>query len=409
MKRKILRAFLIVSLVLLSGVGLSRQALAKEAYVDPYKFTLKVGQTREVHIRNARKKIKWSVDFSDGAIKIIKRKKASIVIKGVEVGEVDMEARMGNEYFPFFIKVKAAFDYKNARDVVALKKLMSRHKKSKISRNLDSKQYKWNAKGRLVRIEWAGKKLSGKMDLSGLTALEDFYCDNNDISSLNVRRNRSLEALSCSLNKLKKLDVSHNKKLVLLSFWSNGLTRINLSSNTNLTSLDCFQNKLARLDVSKNNKLEELDCYGNRLESLDVSKNRKLSVLGCQKNALRKLKVAGCRKLKKLTCYQNKLTKLNLSGCASLTSVDCCNNYLESLRLSGCAKLLTLQCSNNKLAAIDLSPCRKLRQLHCYHNPLEKIDALKNRQLSKLVCDRNVRVICKKGVYVAYFGIDNAE
>jgi Leucine-rich repeat (LRR) protein len=110
-------------------------------------------------------------------------------------------------------------------------------------------------------------------DLTGVedfTAMENLYCYNNNLNSLNVSFNTALIGLSC-----------HN----------NNLSALNISSNTNLQSLYCYGNEIENLDVSSNTDLKILSCFDNQLTSLDLSSNVALTRLWCEDNALTELDI----------------------------------------------------------------------------------------------------------------------
>ena len=65
-----------------------------------------------------------------------------------------------------------------------------------------------------------------------------------------------------------------------------------MSKNAKLKYLYCNQNELTSLDVSKNTGLDLLNCNRNRLTSLDVSQNEKLEWLYCRQNKLTSLDVS---------------------------------------------------------------------------------------------------------------------
>ena len=53
-------------------------------------------------------------------------------------------------------------------------------------------------------------------DLTGIedfSALEDLYCDNNQLLNIDVSQNSSLAELDCSHNQLSSLDVAQNSNL----------------------------------------------------------------------------------------------------------------------------------------------------------------------------------------------------
>ena len=69
--------------------------------------------------------------------------------------------------------------------------------------------------------------------------------------------------------------------LTLLECKRNNLTSVDVSKNKNLKSLNLEDNQLTTLDVSNNPKLELLGFNSNKISSIDVSKNAKLLWLQC--------------------------------------------------------------------------------------------------------------------------------
>ena len=124
-------------------------------------------------------------------------------------------------------------------------------------------------------------------DLTGIeafTALTELYCDENQLTSLNVNQNTDLISLKCGGNQLTSLDVSQNTALTSLRCHNNQLTSLDVSQNTTLTVLRCYDNQLSSLDVSQNTALTNVDCSDNQLTSLDVSQNTALTYLYCDGN-----------------------------------------------------------------------------------------------------------------------------
>ena len=66
--------------------------------------------------------------------------------------------------------------------------------------------------------------------------------------------------------------IEHFTALEELWCEENQLTALDVSKNTALVELRCENNRLTELDVSKNTALEELNCFANELTSLNVSK-----------------------------------------------------------------------------------------------------------------------------------------
>ncbi|MCC2878406.1 leucine-rich repeat domain-containing protein [Lachnoclostridium pacaense] len=221
---------------------------------------------------------------------------------------------------------------------------------------------------RITRLELSSKGLSGKLDVSGLTALAYLDCSLNQLTELNVT-GTALASLYCFKNQLKTLP-----KL-------DGLTK--------LVTLNCAKNQLTTLDVTGLKVLTYLNCSENQLTELNVTETG-LTYLDCSKNQLKTLpKLDGLTKLVTLNCAKNQLTALNVAGTA-LTHLNCQGNNLETLDgLGSLTKLVTLNCSENQLTALNVGNLTGLTYLDCFDNQLTALDVSKNTSLTYLYCYDN--------------------
>ncbi|MEG0095703.1 MAG: hypothetical protein RR670_06665 [Erysipelotrichaceae bacterium] len=176
----------------------------------------------------------------------------------------------------------------------------------------------------LIKLHCAGNNLTS-LDLSKNKVLDDLDCSSNPLKSFDVSAYSALTQLSCSDISLTKLDVSNNKLLTGLWCDSNNLTSLDVSANTFLKTLSCSSNQLTSLDVSKNTSLVDLLFDGNKLTDIDVSKNTNLHTLFCSKNQLTGLDVSANKALKYFRCFENQLTSLDLSKNTALMNLDCSN------------------------------------------------------------------------------------
>lgn len=108
------------------------------------------------------------------------------------------------------------------------------------------------------------------------------------------------------------------------------LTSIDLSKNKGLTELRCYSNKIEALDVSMLAELEALFCYDNPIKTLDVSKNTKLKTLACRNMELKQLDVTNNTALVDLLCRDNQLTTLDISKNVNLMQLYCSNNNFST-------------------------------------------------------------------------------
>ena len=193
-------------------------------------------------------------------------------------------------------------------------------------------------------ISASGKGIASLKGVEHFTALEELWCSDNQLATLDVSHNTALEDLDCSDNQLTTLDVSHNTALEYLHCYRNQLTTLDVSHNTALKELYCYDNQLTALDVSHSTTLEDLDCSDNKLTILNVSHNTALEDLDCSENQLTTLDVSHIAAIESLSCWDNKLTTLDVSHNTALEDLDCSYNQLASINLSKNTKLDSDDC-----------------------------------------------------------------
>lgn len=121
--------------------------------------------------------------------------------------------------------------------------------------------------------------------IEAFTALTELNCSDNQLTILDVSKDRALTALYCYNNNLTSLNVSGLLYLDYLDCENNSLTSLDVNQNTALTTLFCNNNSLTSLNISQDTALFELDCDNNSLMSLDVSAIAALSgYLNCYSN-----------------------------------------------------------------------------------------------------------------------------
>ena len=267
-----------------------------------------------------------------------------------------------------------------------------------------------NGELRITAINFYDSDLSGELDLSDCTALEQLDCGYNNLLKLNAANATSLVTLDCNTNQLvslnvagcvnlwglfandnqlTSLDVSGCTELGQLDCESNQLTSLDLSNSSGITWLFVGLNQLTALDVSNLTQLALLSCTDNQLNSLDVSKCTGLSILYCSRNPLGKLDVSKNTQLQTLWCLDNGLTQLDVRKCTGLMSFICDGNQLTELDVTRNTKLSTLGCSGNLLGKIDVTPLESLQNFYCNDAGLTELDLSKNINLKYLQCKDN--------------------
>ena len=133
---------------------------------------------------------------------------------------------------------------------------------------------------------------------------------------------------------------------------------------TSLEQLICGYNQLTQLDVRKNRSLTYLYCAFNRIEQLDLSGLHKLTALNCAGNTLTSLNLAGCTALEVVYCRNNRLTAVNFSDNTRLKLMDVFDNQLTRVDLSMLKDLEFAYLDHNFLIELDLSQNASLDPVH---------------------------------------------
>ena len=122
----------------------------------------------------------------------------------------------------------------------------------------------------VTEINVYGKNIASLKGIEYFTALWSLYCQNNQLTSLDLSQNTALVSLSCQNNLLTSLDLSKNTELGVLICSVNQLTSLDLSQNTAIAYLDCNNNQLTSLDISQNTALYRLECYVNKINETEM-------------------------------------------------------------------------------------------------------------------------------------------
>ena len=268
--------------LLLGMIPANEVSAAKKVSLSTKKLTVTKGKSKTLKVKNTKKKVKWKILSGKKYISLKKKGKVAASVKGKKKGTAKIQATVGKKKLTCKVTVKNVKTSKitpaspvtatpttkptatptakptatplatstNApeNDAEALKNLIAEQKKQGASSELsediqNSKQYTWK-NGRLVGIDWRKVELKGELSTEKFSALHYLYCNNNQLTSLDVTKNTALTYLSCSGNQLSSLDVT---------------------KNTALTTLSCSSNQFSSLDVTKNTKLldDAIRCDAN--------------------------------------------------------------------------------------------------------------------------------------------------
>ena len=162
---------------------------------------------------------------------------------------------------------------------------------------------------------------------------------------------------------------------------------------TALVSLIADEQELSMLDVNRNKMLISLYCSGNALTSINLRKCSSLRIFNGENNQFTVLDLKNNTKLYSVLCYNNPLAVLTLGDFPNLSYILCENTRLSSLDVTGCPNLVSLACQNNQLSSLDLSRNPRLDFLVCSENRLSSLDVSQNLLLNLINCFGNPFVI----------------
>lgn len=242
------------------------------------------------------------------------------------------------------------------------------------------------------------------------TNLEQLYCNNHRISTLDLSQNVNLERLHLRANghhltslnisqctslrivnvsnnySLPSLDVTQNPNLEELDFSSCDITQIDVTQNPNLKILDCSRNTLGNIDVSQNPNLEELDCSFCSLSALDVTQNLNIEDLDATGNIYSSLDVTLNTALTSLRVGNNQnIPVVDVSQNVNLKSLDYSGESFTSLDLTNNIDLVSLTMNDSQLTTIDLSNNVNLKILSAFDGSFTDLDVSQNVNLERLL------------------------
>ena len=231
------------------------------------------------------------------------------------------------------------------------------------------------------------------LDVSGCANLKYLYCFDNQLTNLNVTGCVNLETLNCGYYEHNGASDEYGMftydETATNLHHGNQLTYLDVSSCVNLKTLQCQFNQLTSVNVSGCKKLDYLNVGTNQLTSLDISDCENLTSLTCSLNQISGLDVSGCTNIRTLLCWSNQLTSLDVSGCVKLNYLSCQNNDLTSLDVSDSTIIQVFYCHNNHITNLDVFGCTNLKKLHCYNNQLTNLDVSNFSKLAELYCYNN--------------------
>ena len=221
----------------------------------------------------------------------------------------------------------------------------------------------------LLNLDLSGNNLSS-INLSKNKILRNVNLSRNKFSEIDLTQNYELEALILDNNYLEEIDVSKNKELATLQIDDNNLVKIDITNNFDLGYVTLINNSLTEINVDYNLKLSNLRLDRNDISEIQVNKNLNLKRLSLSYNNISSIDVSKNKVLEILNLNFNKLSKINVYLNTNLNSLRVSNNKLDDLDVTNNLDLTTLDISNTGLApAIDVSKNFGLVEFDLTSNP----------------------------------------
>ncbi|WP_353777525.1 T9SS type A sorting domain-containing protein [Winogradskyella sp. 3972H.M.0a.05] len=214
------------------------------------------------------------------------------------------------------------------------------------------------------------------LNITGLTLLEQLQADYNQIASLDLSTNSSLQSVYLNNNALTSLDISNNTALYHLGAAENQLSSININGATSLESLYLGYNQFTGLDLSSTTPLKFLSIGNNQISSINLSGATDLLTLSVNDNAITLLDISMLSDLTSIDIDNNQITNLDLSSNTLLYYLYADDNNISSINLNGASTLNWIELNNNALTSIDISNNPNVDQLLVSNNNLTEIIGL---------------------------------
>ncbi len=173
----------------------------------------------------------------------------------------------------------------------------------------------------MQKCEFFDNNLSHMIEIKGSErAIQSLNIDDNGLILLGVYSNENLANLSCMNNYLDELDLTGCLNLGLLNISNNEFSTIDVA-DLPLINFYAENNQLTKIDVSKNRQLVELQLGNNRLKEIYIYENENLVYLGLENNSIKEIDVSNCPYLITLNVSFNPITSLDLSNNPDLMQI----------------------------------------------------------------------------------------
>lgn len=259
-------------------------------------------------------------------------------------------------------------------------------------------------------IAFTGTIECNKTDITDLTGIEAFtaltvlWCNENELTTLDLSQNKALTHVYCWKNKIKVLNLPQDSSLELVNCMDNDLDDLNLAQSTVLLGVECSNNNLTTLDVSKNPALNRLGFSDNQITEIDVTQNPDLTHLHCARNQITAIDVTQNPAMLNIDITANEIMDIDTTKNLILRNLVITSSAFTAIDVSHLPDLVTLSCANNHITELDLSQNKILLSLLCNDNILTSLNlANGNSYIYSFDARNNPDLTCIQVDDVAYY------
>ena len=101
--------------------------------------------------------------------------------------------------------------------------------------------------------------------------LTNLNLTNNQLTSIDLSNLSQLGSFVCDQNQISTIDISNNKNLYEIRLRENKLSELNISNQDNLREIWLNNNKITSMKLGKYSNFKKLEITDNNLQSLDIS------------------------------------------------------------------------------------------------------------------------------------------
>lgn len=205
----------------------------------------------------------------------------------------------------------------------------------------------------IFKLELSNKKLKSLNGIEHFISLTELYCNNNNLTELDLSRNINLDIVKAKNNKLTKINVSHCSKMTELYLAENQLTTVEIGDLKSLLTLDLSRNPISSLDIPEGLKISRLLLRSAELSSLNLSNLKSLIFLY----------IIDSKNLERLD-----LSNLPKLLQAFLDGENPGSSSLSSVTFGGNNDLALLSIKNGNFKSLDIKKLN-LTRFNCEGNP----------------------------------------